>query len=120
MKALNKCYKTIFVSLLFPVSAIAGGGNGHVEIEHVGGYGNGRLVFFYTTNHLNPPACNTYKRRWVMDLGNPAGKEQYALLLSAQISGKQVTVYGTNQCDLAGDSETVYWVGYPVDHSTKP
>jgi hypothetical protein len=55
-----------------------------------------------------------------MDLGNPAGKEQYALLLSAQVSGKQVTVYGTNQCDLAGDSETVYWVGYPVDHSIKP
>jgi hypothetical protein len=44
MKALNKFYKAILFSLLFPVSATAGGGNGNVEIEHVGGYGNAGKV----------------------------------------------------------------------------
>jgi hypothetical protein len=101
--------------------ALAGSGSGNVEIEWVGGYvsgasyGPGQLVFFYTTSHVGP-ACNSYRQRWVLDASTPQGKQQYALLLSAQLSGKAVIVAGTNDCALWGDSEGVFTVGYVVAH----
>src|SRR4051812_20027703 len=83
----------------------AGGtGSGKVEIEHVG-FGTG-LVFFYTTNHADGPACNNFRKRWVLTTTTPEGKGQYTFLLAAEATGKEVKVWGTSTCDLYGNSES--------------
>lgn len=102
----------ILLNLSAPVSA--GDGSGKIEIEHVGGFGVGTLVFFYTTVHTLVPTCNTFKQRWVLNLDSVAGKEQYSLLLAAQMAGMDVKVQGNGQCNIWGDSETVSWVGLPT------
>lgn len=107
----------LFVILcLINASVVSGNGHGKVEIEHVGGYGDGRLVFLYTTHHNAQPSCNTYRKRWVLNLGNASGREQYSLLLAAQTARKDVVVRGTGKCDLWHDTETIYWVGFPVSN----
>jgi hypothetical protein len=98
---------------LYAPFAHAGFGSGTVKIQHVGGFGAGKLVFFYTSTTASTPACDTNKR-WVLDLSGPAASEQYALLLAAQSAGREVNVGGTGVCDIWGDTETVYWVGYPL------
>ncbi len=104
------------IAALLSDEVFAGQGTGMVEIESVGGYKAGQVVFFYTTNHSNPPACNTYRQRWVLDLSISGAKEQYALLLSAQAAGIPVVVSGTGDCSLYqdNDSEGVFWLGYKV------
>jgi hypothetical protein len=103
----------VWTVVFFASSGHAGGfGNGLVRIQHIGGFGTGKLMFFFTDTVSSAPACNTNKR-WVLDMSGPSGKEQYAFLLSAQTAGKAVNVGGTGFCDIWGDTETVYWVGYP-------
>ena len=116
MKNEHKLLASILILYLICAKVIAGNGSGKVEIEHVGGYGNGSTVFFYTTNHSNKPTCNTHRERWVLDLNSLVGKEQYSLLLSAQMAEKEVIVGGSGDCGLFFNSETASWVGYPVTH----
>ena len=116
---MNRLFQAILAfSLVLPSAGFAGTGSGLAEIEAVGGYSNGQIVFLYTTNHINAPSCNTYRQRWVLDISTSSGKQQYALLLSAQLSGKQVVIWGTNNCSLwvDQDSEGVFSVGYVVTH----
>ena len=106
--------------LLLPVVASAGSGSGLVELEAVGEWNGMQLVFFFTSTHANKPSCNIYHQRWVLDLASERGKAQYSLLLAAQSSGKQVKVEGSGQCDVWYNSETVHWVGFPIDYSKYP
>ncbi|WP_342315807.1 hypothetical protein [Lysobacter sp. FW306-1B-D06B] len=53
-----------------------------------------------------PAACNT-ARRFAINTNDASGKAQLAGLLSAQASGKSVTIYGTGECNIWGDSESV-------------
>ena len=113
MKNIKK--KVLFgVVSLLPGIVIAGNGFGKVRIEHVGGYGES-LVFFYTTTYnLEQGTCNT-NPRWVLDLNSVAGKEQYSLLLAAQLSDKDVVVKGTGTCNYWSGSEDVHNVGFPMN-----
>jgi hypothetical protein len=113
---------TIFIAFGSSVSApaFAGSGAGTVEIEHVGVFGGSQAVFFYTTVHNGPPSCNSHRQRWVYDLSTPAARAGYALLLSAQMTGKPVTVEGKSNCDLWPDSESAAYVGLAVDYSQHP
>ncbi|WNO09976.1 hypothetical protein [Teredinibacter sp. KSP-S5-2] len=112
--------KLIYMVVIFVISPslLAGSGSGHVQIEHV--YPPAKL-FFYTTNHTNPPVCNTYSqlssgsKRWVIDLNTELGKQQYSLLLAAQMSNKEVKIGGSDTCNLHPNSEDVSWVGFPVN-----
>ena len=99
-------------------TAQAGDGLGKVEIEVVG-YGTG-LVYFFTTTHTNAPACNGYRKRWVLTTTTPEGKAQYAFLLAAELTGKEIRVWGTGDCSLADSSETVAAVGSIIDYSQHP
>jgi hypothetical protein len=52
------------------------------------------------------PACATHTYWLIADENSNSGKQQYAMLLAAQSSGKQVSVSGTNNCSRWGDGET--------------
>mgnify|MGYP007132388378 CR=1 FL=1 len=111
---MKKRILSVFVLLivtLFPAVSLAGKGSGKVKIQHVGGFGNGSLVFFYTTTHsVVDGSCNG-AIRWTLDLASAAGKEQYSLLLAAQMSGSDVVVSGNDICSNWPGSEDVYYVG---------
>ncbi len=108
----------LFIIFLFlwvaSFSAYAGTGSGHAQIEHLGNWNGKDLLFFYTTIHTGEPACNTYQKRWVLDLSTELGKMQYSLLLSAQMAGKNIELSGADDCSIWPNSETVAWVGFPV------
>ena len=101
-----------------PAPAAAGEGSGKVEIEHVG-FGTG-LVFFFTAVHTDAPACNNYRKRWVLSTTTPEGKGQYAFILAAEATGKEIRVWGKHVCDLYGDSESIHAVGSIIDYSQHP
>jgi hypothetical protein len=102
--------------LLSPIS-YAGSGEGKVEIEHVG---FGPLVYFYVTTHADKPACNNYRARWAIDTSTPAGKEQYAFVLAAELTGKPIRVWGSGDCGSTGNSEIVTAVGSMIDYANHP
>ena len=112
--------KHLLFSLLFPVAVFAGSGKGEVEIEAIGKWNSEQIVFFYTTSHENKPNCNTYHKRWALDLSSDLGRAQYSLLLAAQSAGRMVEVRGHALCDIWSDSESVRWVGFPIDYSKYP
>jgi hypothetical protein len=109
-----------FCLALCPIVAFSGDGEGLVEIEYVGNYNGTDKVFFFTTNHVVRPACNTFGGRWVLDISTALGKAQYSLLLAAQSSGKRVRVSGANSCSQWSDSETATVVGYLVNYGSHP
>jgi hypothetical protein len=106
------------LTIAFAGPAAANGyGEGKVEIEHVG---FGALVYFYTATHTDKPVCNTYRSRWAIDTSTPAGRERYAFILAAEITGKPIRVWGTGDCGSTGNSETVAAVGSMIDYSAHP
>lgn len=106
---------TLLLCVFSAVSSVyAGTGNGNVQIQHVGQWSGKDLMFFYTTNQVSSPSCNT-ANRWVLDLSTTLGRSQYSLLLSAQSLQKEVVIRGSGVCDLWSNSESVHWVGFPID-----
>lgn len=89
-------------------TAFAGSSSGQVVgLSVLGGPYN--VVYFQIGqpgNHTNKPACSTWGEEWALSLNSEGGRAQYAMLLSALMSGKSVNVAGTNQCTAWGDRET--------------
>lgn len=85
------------VNLLLPISATADG------------------VVFLSTNpstHTGKPACSSLGDQWALSLANGSGKAMYAMLLSAQAQGLKIHVYGTGNCDVWPDRESIAGVNY--------
>jgi hypothetical protein len=96
-------------------NVMAGESSGTVQIQLV--YSPNR-VFFFTSHRRDAwPACASTLKRWVLDISHPDGRARYALLLSAQVTGKPIYVWGTGDCLLWSDSETAIIVGFEVDPS---
>ncbi|WP_133719264.1 hypothetical protein [Methylocaldum gracile] len=93
--------------------AIGGSETGTVRFEH-GQYASGPNSAGYTFFYLDdgtkvaPPGCATFAggERWVINNDWPAAKIQMSVLLAAAVSGKRVTIYGSNNCSVWGDTET--------------
>ena len=116
---LSRLFFLIAASILACMQpAHAGDGFGKVEIDHVG---FSSLVYFYTTTHTTAPACNVYRKRWVLTTTTAEGRTQYAFLLAAELTGKEVRVWGAGTCNVGGgNSEDVAAVGSIVDYSQHP
>ena len=117
--SIRRRFLLVVVSALACVPlAHAGDGFGKVEIDHVG---FSSLVYFYTTTHTSIPACNVYRKRWVLTTTTAEGRTQYAFLLAAELTGKEVRVWGAGTCNIGGgNSEDVAAVGSIVDYSQHP
>jgi hypothetical protein len=67
------------------------------------------LTFFTLDGGSNTccrPACATVVDRWVLDNDWPAAKIQMSVLLTAAVSGKRVTVRGSDSCSVFSNTET--------------
>ncbi len=56
------------------------------------------------------PACATIPYWMIRDENSNAGKQQYAMLMTAKATGKPVLVSGSNTCLRWGDGEDVDWI----------
>jgi hypothetical protein len=55
------------------------------------------------------------KDYWAIDTDTDLGKNILSVVLTAYSTGKSVTFWGTNQCDLRSDMETVFQAGLATD-----
>lgn len=98
----------VLVSLsLLAGSANAGTSTGPIAMimAHVGD-----IVIFDAGSHQGKPACHTVGEQWALSLATPTGRAMYALLLSAQIQGKSVSVTGSGTCSAWGDRESPLFI----------
>lgn len=92
--------------------AFAGSGSGKVNITSVGMFGGVPSALFKTSVRQNIPGQCKQDGRFMINIGTDLGKAQYAILLTAQASGKDVIVDGTSDCPGSPNIEFVNWVGY--------
>ena len=65
-------------------------------------------------SHSGKPACATYNYWILKGEGTSTGKQQYAALLAAKLSGKTVRIQGGDQCTRWADGEDINSI-YIVD-----
>lgn len=66
------------------------------------------LVFFNLNGTLTAkPACARHAYWMIKDENSATGKRQFAMLMSAMMAGKTVSVSGTGACTRWGDGEDV-------------
>ena len=56
------------------------------------------------------PTCATNSYWMIKDENSEVGKKQYAMVLAAQASGRELTVVGMNSCTRWSDGEDVNWM----------
>jgi hypothetical protein len=72
------------------------------------------LVYFTVKGPAiaNAPSCATHGYWIIKDENSNAGKQQYALILSAHATGKRISITGMNTCTRWGDGEDVNSIQY--------
>ncbi|WP_426699865.1 hypothetical protein ACPPVV_10650 [Rhodanobacter sp. Col0626] len=103
---ISKMFLPLFAAgLLASSAAYAGTGGGNVtSVVAI----KGGTVVFKTATHTGYPICEEAPTEaWAIDTTTVNGKAQYALLLTAINSGMDITVAGTNTCDIYPTRETV-------------
>lgn len=101
------------IGVVFDMGAIApvsagDGGPGDISLVHA--LQNGVVVFYLSGVRNSVPTCAaTQTNRWAFNATTPAGKVQYANLLTAYSLRKKFRVFGTATCPDQSDTESVSW-----------
>jgi hypothetical protein len=78
------------------------------NISNIHAMKNGKVLFTHSGARSGQPACATTQlTRWAFDANTPAGQAQLSVLMTAYVTGKTITVSGSNACTDWGDSESV-------------
>ena len=106
--------RTIVLAILFSLFAI---GSSHAVPPDVNGkvsaicVGGGGIVYF-TVAGAQYAGCAT-NDRYVIDTSAQAGRSQYTLVLSAYLSGQNVTVGPRGECNtMPNDAEDIYAISF--------
>lgn len=73
---------------------------------------SGQTFFIHSGARSARPACSVADR-WVIDNTTPAGQAMLSTLLTAYSTGRQVRIEGTGNCDVWGDTESVFYIYLP-------
>src|SRR4051812_13630738 len=115
--------RTVVAGLLLAVSSVhavsAGTTSGQV-LQHFTYQPPGMSPLFFvhiSSAAVNPATCGTTTvsgNRWVTRIDTPGGKAHMAMILTAKLAGKSVTIWGkggsgyTNPCEDWGDTEGIF------------
>ena len=100
----------LFLSLFIFTNAYAGTQIGTVDYIIVRA-SDGLVYFTIKGGSKNDnPACATNGYWMIKDENSNSGKLQYSMVLSAQASGKTISVTGMNTCTRWGDGEDVNYI----------
>ena len=69
--------------------------------------GANTFIFYATVNEGQPPTCSGLNR-WAVKLDSTAAKEIISMVVSAKVSGRNISVLGDGTCDVSGQ-------GYSID-----
>ncbi len=92
--------------LLFSASSFAVDSTGNVFDIYV--FQNTSTVL-YRIEGTQLNACAT-TNRYAIDLAQVGGEAFFSLILAAEATGKEVSVRGTDRCDIHHDSEDANWI----------
>ena len=81
---------------------------GRVEVIAVHAFGE--VIVRAGDRGSNAPSCSAAFDRFVADLTTEHGQAMFSVILAAQAQGQQVSIRGTNQCDLRSNAETIQFV----------
>ena len=97
------------ISLMVSLPSLAGNQNGGTVTNIFVRAGDG-LIYFTLSGvaKVGSPTCATQSYWIIRNENSNAGKQQYAMVLSAQASGKKLNVAGANTCARWGDGEQPY------------
>jgi hypothetical protein len=100
--------KLIGISLLCAsIGVHAGTQTGKVDKLYARASDNLHLVILNGTPKTNSPQCAKFGYWLIKDENSAAGKSQFSQLLAAQMSGKTVTISGSNTCIRWSDGEDI-------------
>ncbi|WP_372627600.1 hypothetical protein [Arsukibacterium sp.] len=105
-------FKFLLVSVLFTFGWPVSAGSQVGKVDYVIVRASDGLVFFGLIDGVKSgsPACATNSYWMIRDENSEAGKKQYAMLLTAQASGRNIEVTGMNTCNRWSDGEDVNWL----------
>lgn len=90
------------------VSLPAAAGSETGQIMYLRTRASDNLVYFALNGSASgKPACARYAYWMIQDENSATGKRQFAMLMSAMLAGKAVTVSGTGACTRWSDGEDV-------------
>ena len=92
--------------LLFSYTAAAGNVTGTIASVLVRA-SDGLTYVLMNGAASGQPACATNPYWIIMNETSDAGHKQYAMLLTAQASGAQITIFGNGTCTRWGDGEDI-------------
>ncbi len=84
-------------------------GLGTGKITKISASGGTNYVAIHTTSYTGYPACATGLRFYV-DLTSQAGKDVYALAMTAMVSGTDVEIGGTGTCPSGMTGESISYI----------
>lgn len=67
-------------------------------VEHILVNSDGWIYFLVSGDRGSKPACASANHWSIKDENSAGGKAQLSLLLAAQVSGKEVIIYSSNEC----------------------
>lgn len=106
VRHLRMAIATAATCSLSPSPAVAGEQTGRITSLLVRA-SDGLVSVELEGTHSAKPACATYNYWMIKAESTTTGKQQYAALLGAKLSGKQVRLIGSNQCTRWGDGEDI-------------
>lgn len=113
------------ILFLFLASGFALAGNQAGEIRQLAVSGRDYAPPYQNPTHVSmagvyndKPSCAT-SGYWAIDTETDQGRVILTLLLTAYASGKNVTLWGTGNCNLWPEMETVFQAGFESDQELK-
>jgi hypothetical protein len=92
--------KILLLSVCMLMTSLSYAGDQAGTIQYVRVRASDGLIYFALNGapRSGAPACATGGYWMIRDENSNAGKQQYAMLLAAQLSGRVVAVIGMNSC----------------------
>lgn len=99
--------KRILAALCVFIAPISHAGSQTGTIQYVRVRASDGLIYFALNGgpKSGSPACATAGYWIIRDENSNSGKQQYAMLLAAQLAGKSVAVHGMDSCIRWSDGE---------------
>jgi len=100
---------SIVLLFILVVSANAHAGSaGPGTLSNVHFMGTGIVITYTSGSRTNVPACATGQpSRFAIDATTATGKVHLSGILAAHAAGKTVRIFGTGNCSVFGDTESV-------------
>ena len=68
---------------------------------------DGVIIVYTNGTRSGAPTCATHTSRFAIDGTTEGGKVQVSGILTMYASGKSIKIYGANNCNAYGDTETI-------------